>query len=521
MQKHLDSDLEQMLKETVPPVQLDRLQSMRLHNEMQMLSFQETSAKVLTDIQHMSTWADACKDFHNRQGLLDLRYMNERFNQGKQKVADFMNRKHSYVLASEKELTPQAEILRFVGGALVDDSFDTIDAILNGNPNAALLCLATAQHSNMKQEVCVLKGRLLEDRLMSSFLMVETSLVFSDSSHASDRRKKSQRCWICVSKLHDKSPWLKSRCTWGTIGPIERARVVDLQQLPDDKPLTPAHRVMQRGVPAVQQIINQLVDGLNLRSTDVILLVDCMCNRFNEWGLASQQEMLTRPAAAKFDLAFLGFVWLEEDGEFTDRLPNQIAATIMILAAGLAMSMPKVKIYITKDYKMFVANLDGEDLALSSCELFGYGLGSWSVQLAGPVSDCVARMSTKQSFPWHLGGDADAIVAVDGNQKKVLTLAEMICETAQKHGLMEFACHDYNLVQQTKAFVCGSQADGSAENWRYVVSSKTKLSVYTPKPLPADVDKLNVRGSMLGAVFADAYDKIPRNKLVQTLFEVG
>ena len=29
----------------------------------------------------------------------------------------------------------------------------------------------------------------------------------------------------------------------GTIGPIERARVMDLQLLQDDKPLTPAHRV--------------------------------------------------------------------------------------------------------------------------------------------------------------------------------------------------------------------------------------------------------------------------------------
>ena len=49
--------------------------------------------------------------------------------------------------------------------------------------------------------------------------------------------------WICVSKLHSKSPWHKSKGMQGTIGPIERARVMDLQSPQDDKPLTPAHRV--------------------------------------------------------------------------------------------------------------------------------------------------------------------------------------------------------------------------------------------------------------------------------------
>lgn len=63
------------------------------------------------------------------------------------------------------------------------------------------------------------------------------------------------------------------------------------------------------------------------------------------------------------------------------------------------------------------------------------------------------------------------------------------------------------------------KANGNPESWRYQLTARTKLSVYTPKPLPDDVDKLNMRGSMLGAAYHDKYDKLPRNKLVQTLFE--
>ena len=117
------------------------------------------------------------------------------------------------------------------GGSFIDNSLEVIDAIINGNPNAALLCLAPASHSNVRQEALVQKRRHLEDRLLGSlalkcladsillllfccqaalmfvgfnlemfegqtdcrsFDVTETTLVFADSGHASDRRKKSQ-----------------------------------------------------------------------------------------------------------------------------------------------------------------------------------------------------------------------------------------------------------------------------------------------------------------------------------------
>lgn len=57
------------------------------------------------------------------------------------------------------------------GGGIIDDSLEVSDAIMNGNPNAVLLCLAPASHSNVRQEAVVQKRRQLEDRLLGSLVL--------------------------------------------------------------------------------------------------------------------------------------------------------------------------------------------------------------------------------------------------------------------------------------------------------------------------------------------------------------
>ena len=58
-----------------------------------------------------------------------------------------------------------------------------------------------------------------------------------------------------MSKLHSKSPWFKSKGMQGTIGPVDRARVMDLQSPQDDKPLTPAHRVPSSPFPQLNFLV--------------------------------------------------------------------------------------------------------------------------------------------------------------------------------------------------------------------------------------------------------------------------
>ena len=55
------------------------------------------------------------------------------------------------------------------------------------------------------------------------------------------------------------------------------------------------------------------------------------------------------------------------------------------------------------------------------------------------------------TFPWLLSSDADLVVAVESGSKKVTTIAEIACDEFAKHGIMEFACHDYDMAQKTKA----------------------------------------------------------------------
>ena len=84
----------------------------RLHAEMQALTFKETNEKIASDLAAMTTWKQEQFQFHSRQGLMDVRYMQQRFSQGKKHVKDYMEKKHHYASRSEIAAT-HAELLRF------------------------------------------------------------------------------------------------------------------------------------------------------------------------------------------------------------------------------------------------------------------------------------------------------------------------------------------------------------------------------------------------------------------------
>ena len=99
----------------------------------------------------------------------------------------------------------------------MDEALDAAKTISAGNINACLLVLGPQIYSTQTAQATVKNRRLLEDKLLaseaqiteckvvayvllllSSFLMQEISLTYSDSGHAGDRRKRSQ---ICISAL--------------------------------------------------------------------------------------------------------------------------------------------------------------------------------------------------------------------------------------------------------------------------------------------------------------------------------
>ena len=113
--------------------------------------------------------------------------------------------------------------------------------------------------------------------------------------------------YLCVSGLHSKPAVVKSKAYLGAIGPVERARVMDLAAAGDDKAITPAARVpclepkcsyyaignfksncgvghsscleaMQRGVEGCRKIIESIMEGLMFRNNK-FTVIDLCCNR--------------------------------------------------------------------------------------------------------------------------------------------------------------------------------------------------------------------------------------------------
>lgn len=68
-------------------------------------------------------------------------------------------------------------------------------------------------------------------------------MIFGDSGHGGDRRKRSQNAMLAVSSIHKSFAFQKSRAMLGTVGPIGRARVLELMGEDPDKPASPPARV--------------------------------------------------------------------------------------------------------------------------------------------------------------------------------------------------------------------------------------------------------------------------------------
>ena len=63
------------------------------------------------------------------------------------------------------------------------------------------------------------------------------------------------------------------------------------------------------------------------------------------------------------------------------------------------------------------------------------------------------------------------------------------------------------------------QVDGSPKTFRYEIIMKTKSMVFTPKKLGDSENAVSIRGTMLGACFAENFDKLPKTDIGRTLWE--
>lgn len=79
-----------------------------------------------------------------------------------------------------------------------------------------------------------------------------------------------------MSSIHSStSCWAKSKACRGSIGPVDRARVCDLQKV-DEHPLSPPLRAQQKGIEACGRIIEAVVDGI---TAPKVMIVDMLTSR--------------------------------------------------------------------------------------------------------------------------------------------------------------------------------------------------------------------------------------------------
>ena len=83
----------------------------KLQREMQSLTLKSTLSKCREDMRSMSQWSAAFQADANRQGFLDIKFLQNRYNRGLEEVDKFCDLKHTYVNLTEYG-PASAEILR-------------------------------------------------------------------------------------------------------------------------------------------------------------------------------------------------------------------------------------------------------------------------------------------------------------------------------------------------------------------------------------------------------------------------
>ena len=126
-----------------------------------------------------------------------------------------------------------------------------------------------------------------------------------------------------------------------------------------------------------------------------------------------------------------------------------------------------------------------------------------------------ARGPQNEFVSWSLTTDTDLLLHSDSpdQAKTPLALAEILCSLAQRQGVMNISLVDYNLKQRVGV-------DGDAMNFRYEVTTKTKINVFIPKPQQFS-DPFSIRASLFGALWAGEFAKIPQTANAKTLWEVA
>ena len=87
----------------------------RLQQEMDQWSLKQCQAHVAADMRAMSAWASDAQEALNREGHLDVKFLQARYQKGVNRVGELMAERHRYIECDGLR-SAQPEILRFMAG---------------------------------------------------------------------------------------------------------------------------------------------------------------------------------------------------------------------------------------------------------------------------------------------------------------------------------------------------------------------------------------------------------------------
>ena len=187
-------------------------------------------------------------------------------------------------------------------------------AIGHQDANNCLFTLMPQLQAPLATEMVMKHTRILEDRLMAAAFDLGGDLAITygvTEEHGNERRRTSQRARLCLSKAFvESSPWGHSLAQRGTIHGLPMLRYKDMvcpivDPGDHDKKPSPAGRLLQRGVPACTEMLQQLLSGVPLQKGDKVIIVDLTGNFTAEWALTAFKSSQSSNAE-KYMVAYLG-----------------------------------------------------------------------------------------------------------------------------------------------------------------------------------------------------------------------
>ncbi|CAK9114032.1 Uncharacterized protein SCF082_LOCUS52831 [Durusdinium trenchii] len=375
-----------------------------------------------------------------------------------------MENKHKLVHFNSLTLAhPVIVNLQAAMGALtIDEAVTLCQSVCSGNPSTLAWIMLPQYYTSSSKHSVLKNRRLLEDKLLGCMDVYEVSLNYADAQHSGDKRKKSQQCIAALCGHTTNAAFSKSKALLGSIEGIERTRVTDLQNPDPEHSLAPHWRVQQRGIPACQAIIEQLLQGMGASHGSPLLICDLLPSRFGEWSQAAwemQLEFLRGSSA--WDVRFAACYHTDHAADLNsakelitgkamhswwDKSPE--AGSKSRAAVPFSEPLPELECLTLNDGEVKIPDLVQQNFA-NIC----------SEGLKKAMDSLVADTKLNQLLKAHSSSTPGATTATGdsgseraalwqvrtGKEKKLQSIAEVLCGLAKTRGVTEVRMTDHSL----------------------------------------------------------------------------